>query len=188
MTVRFAEDDFLGGGCHLLGRIGFSTGHDQPVGAVGTVVVPVCAGRGGGTEHCLGVQLAAGAVACIACPAFKIGIGDSQHDFVPEGVLEGGAVGPFVARSTIVSRRQIALIITDVHGGASAELLHVVDATNGAGLVAGFGEGGEEHGGQNRDDGDDDKQLYQGEVTRSLHGMILPNRMCFSSIITINFY
>jgi len=165
MAICFAEDDFLGGGCHLLDRIGFGAGHDVPVGAVGAVIVPVRAGRGGRAEHRFGVQIAAGAVTRVACPTFKIGIGDSQHDFVPEGVLERGAVGPFVARSAIVSGRQIALIITDVHGGASAELLHVINAADGAGFVARFSEGGEEHGGQNRDDGDDNQQLNQREMT-----------------------
>ena len=37
------------------------------------------------------------------------------------------------------------------------------------GLVACFREGGEEHGGENRDDGDDDQQLDQREMTVFFH-------------------
>ena len=147
MAVRFAEDDLLRGGGHLLGRIGFRAGHDAPVGTVGAIIVPVGAIRGGGAEHRLGVQISAGAVTRVTRPTFEIGVGDSQHDFVPEGVLEGCAVGPFVARRAVVSGRQKALVVADIHGGTGAELFHVVDAANGAGLFAGLREGGEQHGG-----------------------------------------
>ena len=174
MGVRFAENDFLRGGGHLLDRIGYTTAHDIPVGAVGTVVVPVGPGRCGRAEERLRVKIAAGAGTRIARPSFEIRVSDLHHDFVPERMLEGGAVGPFVARSTIVCRRQIAFVVTRVHIGTCAQLLHVADAVDGVGLVAGFGEGGQKHGGQNRDDGDDDQQLNQREMTVFLHFSFSP--------------
>ena len=169
MGVCFAEDDLLRRRGHLLDRIGDFTAHDVPIGTVGAVVVPVGAGRRGRAEERLGIQVAACAGSRVARPSLEGGIGCLHHDFVPERMLHRCAVGVFIARGAAVRGRQIALVVARVHGHACAELLHVADAVDGIGLVARFREGGEEHGGENRDDGDDDQQLDQREMTVFFH-------------------
>jgi len=62
-----------------------------------------------------------------------------------------------------VNRRNIALVVILIHGVGETHLLEVGDAGDGLGLFTSLGEGGQQHGGQNRDDGDDDQQLDQGE-------------------------
>ena len=49
---------------------------------------------------------------------------------------------------------RVAVVLL-VHANAEDDLLQVVDATDGASLLAGLREGRQQHGGQNRDDGDD---------------------------------
>ncbi len=169
MTIQIDEHNLLGWRGHLLDGIGFVTLHDLEIATIGAVVVPVRMGRGGRTEECLRIKITAGAGARIARPSFEGGVADLHHGFVPERMLEGGAVGPFVARSAVVSGRRKALVVTRVHGKAGTELFHVAGAVDGVGLVTGFGEGGEKHGGQNRDDGDDDQQLDQSEMTGFFH-------------------
>ena len=62
-----------------------------------------------------------------------------------------------------VNRRDVAVVVILVHGVGETLLLQLGDAGNGAGFVTGLGEGGQQHGGQNRDDRDDDQQLDQRE-------------------------
>lgn len=169
MTIQIDEHNLLGWRGHLLDGIGFVTLHDLEVTTVGAVVVPVRMGRGARAEKRLGVKIAAGAGTRVARPSFKICVGNLHHGFIPERMLEGRAVGPLVARSAVVSGGRKALVVTRVHGKAGTELFHVAGAVDGVGLVTGFGEGGEEHGGQDRDDGNDDQQLDQREMTGLFH-------------------
>ena len=68
------------------------------------------------------------------------------------------AVGVDVGRAVAISRvRQAALAVCRVGSHGRADLLEVARAGDGLRLVAGLGERGEEHGGEDRDDGDDDK-------------------------------
>ena len=62
-----------------------------------------------------------------------------------------------------VDRRDVAVVVVFVHGMGETHLLELGDAGDGAGLVTGLGEGGQQHGGQNRDDRDDNQQLDQRE-------------------------
>ena len=62
-----------------------------------------------------------------------------------------------------VNRRDIALVVILIHGVGETHLFHLGDAGDGLGLFTSLGKGGQQHGGQNRDDGDDDQQLDQGE-------------------------
>ena len=61
------------------------------------------------------------------------------------------------------------VVVLLVHAHAEGDLLQVVDAADGTGLLAGFREGGQQHGGENGDDGDDHQQLDEGEMTRFFH-------------------
>ena len=65
-----------------------------------------------------------------------------------------------------------AFVVIRVHGEGRAELFHVADARRHAGLFTGFGKGGEQHGGENRNDGDDDQQFDQREVEESFHFVV----------------
>ena len=67
-----------------------------------------------------------------------------------------------------VNGRYVAIVVVFIQGMCDTDLLQLGDAGDGAGLVTGFGEGGQQHGGQNRDDGDDDQQLNQGELHQFL--------------------
>ena len=58
-------------------------------------------------------------------------------------------------------RDEAAAVVAHVQGEACADLLQVVRAADGLCLQTRLGERGEQHGGQNRDDGDDDQQLNQ---------------------------
>ena len=64
-----------------------------------------------------------------------------------------------------------AVTVFRVHGDGQAELFEVADAGSGAGLFAGLGQCGQQHGGENCDDGDNHQQLDQGEVKEAFHGL-----------------
>ena len=61
------------------------------------------------------------------------------------------------------ARQEVVVVVVGVEDLAKLELLEVVDAADGAGLLPGLGERGQKHGGKNRDDGDDHQQFNQGE-------------------------
>jgi len=61
-------------------------------------------------------------------------------------------------------RRQHVLVFVGIHVGGEAELPHVVQALNAPGLFLGLGYRGQQHGGENRDDGDDHQQFDEGET------------------------
>ncbi len=63
-----------------------------------------------------------------------------------------------------VDNRNILGIVILIHGVGETHLLEVGDAGDGLGLFAGLGEGGQQHGGQNRDDGDNDQKFDQREA------------------------
>ena len=51
-----------------------------------------------------------------------------------------------------------------VHGGGVAQLSEVVHASNGVGRSLGAAKGGQQHGGENRYDGDDHEQFDEREA------------------------
>ena len=55
------------------------------------------------------------------------------------------------------------LIVCFIHEAIKTQVLHVVDARDLACLFAGFGERGQEHGGQDCDDGNHDQELDERE-------------------------
>ncbi len=57
-----------------------------------------------------------------------------------------------------------AIEIVHIHVSRHADLFFVGEAGGLAGLLARLGEDREENGRQQRDNGDDDQQLYQGEA------------------------
>ena len=65
-----------------------------------------------------------------------------------------------------------AFIVIRVHGESCAKLFAVADAGCHAGFFTGFGERGQQHGGENRNDGDDDQQFDQREVEESFHFVV----------------
>ncbi len=65
------------------------------------------------------------------------------------------------------------LVRIRIHVHAHAQLLHVADAGNGAGLFTRFGQRRQQHGRQNRDDGDDDQKFDQGKLQNLLHLFLL---------------
>ena len=60
-------------------------------------------------------------------------------------------------------------VVLFVHVHANADLLEIRRAGNGARFVTCLGQGGKQHGGQNRDDCDDDQQFNQGEAQHFFH-------------------
>ena len=66
-------------------------------------------------------------------------------------------------------------VVVGVHDHGESELLEVGGAGDGARLLAGLRQGGQQHRRQDGDDRDDDEQLDQGEVSVSLlHGNDAP--------------
>ena len=65
------------------------------------------------------------------------------------------------------------MVVLLVHAHAEDDLLQVVDAADGAGLLTGLREGWQQHGSQNRDDGDDNQKFDQCEMTILFHGWFL---------------
>ena len=57
----------------------------------------------------------------------------------------------------------VVLVVVGVHPQSHAELLEVGGAGDESRLLAGLGEGGEKHGGEDGDDGDDDEELDERE-------------------------
>ena len=75
-----------------------------------------------------------------------------------------GVVGLAISRSSGDDiSGEVAIVVLAVHDVGQRNLLHVVDAGRGTGLLTGFGEGGQEHGGQDCDDRDDHQEFNQGK-------------------------
>ena len=91
------------------------------------------------------------------------GVVGTNESLCPVGLLGGFAGG------VIVAWREHVVVVLGVEHEGDAELLHVVDAGDGAGLLSGLGQGWQQHGGEDGEDGDDDEQLDQREGV-SLHG------------------
>ena len=68
-----------------------------------------------------------------------------------------------VGRLVHVAKRNILGVVILIHGMGETHLLEIGDAGDGLGLFTSLGEGGQQHGGQNRDDGDDDQKFDQRE-------------------------
>ena len=58
----------------------------------------------------------------------------------------------------------VMIVVIAIHGIGEDNLLEVGEAGDGLRFGAGFGEGGQQHGGENRDDRDDDEEFNQREV------------------------
>ena len=58
----------------------------------------------------------------------------------------------------------VLCVVVAVYGAGEDDLLEVGEAGDALCLIAGFREGGQQHGGENRDDGDDDEEFNQREV------------------------
>ena len=71
--------------------------------------------------------------------------------------------GGFVGRLVHVAERNEVRIVLLIHVMGEAHLLEVGDTGDSLRFCTGLGEGGQQHGGQNRDDRDDDQQLDQRE-------------------------
>jgi hypothetical protein len=69
----------------------------------------------------------------------------------------------WIAGSAEARDRQLVLGVRQVHVQAVAHALQVVGALGGHGLVLGLAQGRQQHGRQDRDDGDDHQQLDQRE-------------------------
>ena len=102
--------------------------------------------------------------------ADRIADGRADENLVVANV--GGAeVGPphepvfggLVGRLVHVAERDEIRIVLLVHVMGEPHLLQLGDTGDGAGLFTGLGEGGQQHGGQDRDDRDDDQQFNQRE-------------------------
>ena len=64
--------------------------------------------------------------------------------------------------------RHVIVVIVYVDVGSDQDLLHIIQIYGGMGLVLGFGEGRQQHPGQNRDNSDYHQQFDQGESTTPL--------------------
>ena len=56
---------------------------------------------------------------------------------------------------------EIVFVVVSVHNVAETDLFQVIGARDGMGLLLGFRQRGQQHGGENGDDGDDDQQFDQ---------------------------
>jgi len=65
-----------------------------------------------------------------------------------------------------------AIVVVRVHGEGRSKLFAVADAGCHAGFFTGLGKRGQQHGGEDRNDGDDDQQFDQGEVEESFHFVV----------------
>ena len=59
--------------------------------------------------------------------------------------------------------QEVVVVVIGILNVAEGDLLQVVDAGDGTGLLARLGEGGEQHASQDGDDGDDHQKFNQGE-------------------------
>ena len=97
----------------------------------------------------------------------------AEHDL---GVLDVGVKHPFPAQAgsgragVVAVRRGGVGIVLKIEHLAQGQLLDVAQTARLSRFVPRFGQGGQEHGRQNRDDGDDDKQLDEGESFSGSHG------------------
>ena len=66
-----------------------------------------------------------------------------------------------------VDKRNIAGVVILIHGMGETHLLEIACAGDGLSLFTGLGKGGQQHGGQNRNDGDDDQQFNEREGDHS---------------------
>ena len=86
---------------------------------------------------------------------------------VVEGIFPPPELG---FRLTIEQRpAEITVVVVTVHSGGQTDLLHVACAGDSARFVAGFRQRRQQHGGQNRDDRDDDQQFNQCEGQDFFH-------------------
>ena len=71
---------------------------------------------------------------------------------------------PVVGGAGLGGGQDIVAVLVGVLYGQHHDGAGIVDAGGMAGLVARLGEGGKQHAGQDRDDGDDDEEFDQGEA------------------------
>lgn len=100
-----------------------------------------------------------------------VGKQDSPHQIAGGQIVNGitDSPGRFLAHDyasaldPIVARWHYIVVVVRVHVPAELELFEVAQASDGLRLALGFGERGQEHPRQDRDDGNDDEQLDEGE-------------------------
>jgi len=71
----------------------------------------------------------------------------------------GGVAGKIFG----IQRRQVVVVFTDIRHHGQADLLVVAHAIESYGFVFCGAQGRQDHGGENRNDGDDDEQFNQSE-------------------------
>ena len=82
-------------------------------------------------------------------------------------VKQDSPVVPRAADRGAASREggaDVAFVVRRIHGSGKTDLLQIADAGDAFCFFTGLGQGGQQHGGQNRDDRDDDQKFNQGEV------------------------
>ena len=112
----------------------------------------------------------------IAPAVFKSRRGGAEEALPVARVVVEGVFPPpeFGGIPTIEQRpaEHVAVILA-VHVRGKTDLFQIACAGNGARLVTGFRQRGQQHGGQNRDDRDDDQQFDQGEGQYFFHHFLL---------------
>ena len=97
-----------------------------------------------------------------------VGIVLSRKDQVVSAVQRQNADHPVQARvhldESLIGRNPIVEFV-GVHRPGKPQLFHVVEARDALRLGPGLRQGRQEQPGEDRDDGDDDQQLDQGEAT-----------------------
>ena len=98
----------------------------------------------------------------------------------------GATIGP-VARPGFggvhVGGHRVVVVLVRIDFVHQHQLLEVVHAGDGAGFLAGLGQGGQQHGGQDGDDRNHHQQFNQGEVL--FHVLSLSFCLCQKSVIYI---
>ncbi|MPN48347.1 hypothetical protein SDC9_195954 [bioreactor metagenome] len=82
--------------------------------------------------------------------------------------------GPMVIHGAGVHRKKVIAVVGGVQVDHPAHLFQVRYAVRGIGALPRLVQRGQQHGGQNRDDGDHDQKLNQREILSAPHRFLLP--------------
>ena len=80
----------------------------------------------------------------------------------------------------------VLLVFVCINGHGKGDLFEIGETGNGAGFCTGLRKGGEQHGGENRDDGDDDEEFDQREMLLFHVGFLCDERVKKTN--TLDFY
>ena len=189
-TVGFAEPDEGGSGLEIgdLGPVARAPVRDREAG-VGVAREVFDCGRGMGDVGLVDVAGDAVKIASLVGGGFDVGVlraevgllvADVRVDpLEPVAVPAGGVVG------VADGEAHALVVVASVHVEGEAQLLGVGRAADGLGLFTGLGEGRQQHGGEDRDDGDDHQQLDQGEHGEFLH-LLSFSLVGFVDVTTLN--